>query len=201
MQLKSGIDADEFLTGFESPCSGRFWEKDYLDQIVGLLPETDNGNYSAWDVGCGKGEEAYSLAVALIRKYSSKRIKVHANDNDLLNISTAPNLIFAKNIVPEFYDEYITEGKNGWHFTSAVKDLILFEYHDVTNGNQLPPVDLIVARDVLSYLSRENQFKLIDIFYEKLKPGGVLIAGANETIFGEGFEPLGKGQVAAYRKS
>jgi len=201
VQLKNGLEADEFLRGFASPYSGVFWEKDYSDIILELLPETDNGNYSAWDVGCGKGEEAYSLAVALSRRYSSKRIRIHANDNDLLNISTAPNLIFARNTVPAIYDDYIAEGKNGWNFISAIKDLILFEYHDVTNGNQLPPVDLIMARDVISFLSKDEQHKLIDIFYEKLKPGGVLIAGSNEIIFGDGWELIKDAQVSAYRKS
>ncbi|MBI9108338.1 MAG: chemotaxis protein CheW [Spirochaetales bacterium] len=201
VQLKSGIDSDEFLSGFSSPYSGLFWDKDYADMITELLPETDNANYSAWDVGCGKGEEAYSLASALKKRYGSKRIKINANDRDLLSISTAPNLVFSKNTVPEIYDEYITEGKNGWHFVSLIKDLILFEYHDVTNGNQLPPVDLIIARDVISFQPRDDQQKLCDMFYEKLKPGGILIAGANELVFTEGWVPVGNGLVSAYRKN
>lgn len=201
VQLKSSADSDEFLRGFDSPYSGVFWEKDYADLIHEVLPEVPGGSYSVWDVGCGKGEESYSLAAVLKKKYSSKKIKIHANDKDLLNISTAPNLIFAKNTVPAIYDDYITEGKNGWHFVSAIKDLILFEYHDVTNGNQLPPVDLIMARDVISFLSIEEQQKLIEIFSEKLKPGGILIAGANEIIFGEGWEAVGNGRISAYRKS
>jgi purine-binding chemotaxis protein CheW len=201
VQLKSNIESDEFLRGFDSPYSGIFWEKDYSDRLMELLPEVDGGAYSAWDVGCGKGEEAYSLAVVLSKRYNSKRVKIHANDNDLLNISTAPNLIFAKNAIPAIYDDYISEGKNGWHFVSGIKDLLLFEYHDVTNGNQHPPVDLIMAREVISFLPKEGQVKLIDIFYDKLKPGGILIAGANEIIFGEGWEAVGNAQISAYRKS
>ncbi|MDC7225677.1 MAG: chemotaxis protein CheW [Spirochaetales bacterium] len=200
VQFNSAAEANEFLTGFASPNSGRFWEADYSAALSEILPDNESGTYNAWDVGCGKGEEAYSIAVCLKKKFGSKKIRIYANDSDLLNISTAPNLIFTKNSVPEMYDEWVTEGNNGWHFTSEIKDLILFEYHDVTNDNQFAPVDLIIARDILSYLTATDQQKLIEIFYEKLKPGGILIAGSNEVISGSGWEPFNKGRVPAYKK-
>ena len=134
------------------------------------------------------------------KKYNTKKIKIYANDSDLLNISTAPNLIFAKNSIPELYDDYITEGKNGWHFKSDLKDLILFEYHDVLHDNQFPPVDLVIIRDVLSYLSLKDQQLLIEILYEKLKTGGVLITGANEVIAGRGWELAAEGRIPVYKK-
>ncbi len=201
VQLDSAAEAAEFLGSFGSPYSGHFWDKDYVDAFAELLPDTDGGTYNAWDVGCGKGEEAYSLAATLKKRFKSKKIKIFANDNDLLNISTAPNLIFARSSIPAIFDEFVTEGKNGWHFKSDIKDLILFEYHDVTHDNQSPPVDLVIARDVLSYLNVNDQHKLIDIFHEKLKPGGILITGTNEVITGVGWEVVKAGRIPAYRKS
>ena len=201
VQLQNSTEAAEFLSGFESPHTGHFWEQEYSNAVADTIPDTDGGTFNAWDVGCGKGEEAYSLAVCLKNKFSSKKIKIYANDNDLLNISTAPNLIFAKNMLPSMYDEWVTEGSNGWHFRSDVKDLILFEYHDVTHDNQFAPVDLIIARDILSYLTVNDQQKLIEIFYEKLKPGGILITGVNEVIIGDGWEALNNSRVPAYKKS
>lgn len=199
-QLQSAAEAGEFLNSFGSPYSGHFWEEDYSTAVSEIIPDVGGGTYSAWDIGCGKGEEAYSTAVCLKKKFSSKKIKLYANDSDLLNISTAPNLIFSRNSIPAMYDEWVTEGSNGWHFISDIKDLILFEYHDVTHDNQLAPVDLIVARDFLSYLSVNDQQKLIEIFYDKLKPGGILIAGSNEVVVGSGWEALNKGRVPAYKK-
>lgn len=200
IQLQNPAEADEFLAAFGSPYSGHFWEQEYSSAVSETLPETEGGTFNVWDVGCGKGEEAYSLAVCLKKKYGSKKIKIYANDSDLLNISTAPNLIFAKTAIPAMYDEWVSEGSNGWHFISDIKDLILFEYHDVTHDNQLAPVDLIVARDILSFHTGADQQKLISIFHEKLKPGGILIAGSNEVVVGSGWEALNKGRVPAYKK-
>ena len=200
MQLKSAVDADEFLYNFHSPYSGQFWDSDYFNEFSKHIPNIEGGIFNVWNVGCGKGEETYSAAVCLKRKLGAKKIKIYANDSDLLNISTAPNLIFAKNSVPEIYDDYIMEGKNGWHFKSDIKDLILFEYHDVTHDNQFPPVDMIIARDVISYLDLNNQQALIEIFYEKLKSGGILIAGSNEVITGKGWELINDGLIPVYKK-
>ena len=201
MQLKSADDADAFLQNFESPYSGRFWDSDYSEVFSKMLAAPEGGTFNAWNAGCGKGEEAYSITVNLKKKFPAVKIKVFANDSDLLKISTAPNLVFARNTIPDLYDDYITEGQNGWHFISEIKDLILFEYHDVTNNNQFPPVDLIVARDVLSYMSAVDQQKMIDVFYEKLKPGGILIPGANEMISANGWEAINDSRIPAFRKS
>ncbi len=200
IQLKNPVDAEAFLHGFESPYTGHFWEQDYTEAFSEILQGSESGTYNVWNVGCGKGEEAYSAAVCLKKKFSSKKLKIYANDSDLLNISTAPNLIFARSNVPDLYDEYVAEGKNGWHFVSGIKDLILFEYHDVTHDNQFPPVDLIIARDVMSYQPLSDQQKLVDIFYDKLKPNGILVVGANEVIKGNGWEAVTRGRIQAYRK-
>ncbi len=199
VQLNNGSDAEKFLAGFNSAYTGVFWERDYIENVKKLLPDVSGGVMNVWNIGCGKGEETYSFAVACRERYSEKRIKIYAHDKDLLNISTAPNLVFTRDAVPGIYSEYIADGKNGWQFNSEIKDLILFEYHDVTHDNQMPPMDIILVRDVLSFLSREEQGKLISIFDETLKTGGLLIVGANETIRGDNWEPV-KGSTSAYRK-
>ncbi|MDC7127155.1 MAG: hypothetical protein PQJ46_16445 [Spirochaetales bacterium] len=200
VQLQNVTDAEEFLNGFDSPYTGHFWEQDYADSFKNILPASVDGLYSVWNIGCGKGEETYSAASMLREKYPAGQIKIYANDADLLNISTAPNLIFAKTNVPAMYDNFIAEGRNGWHFKTEIKDLILFEYHDVLQNNQFPPVDLIIVRDVLSYLAVEEQRKLLEIFKEKIKPGGILVVGANEVISDEGWQSVAEGKIPAYKK-
>ncbi len=200
VQLQHASDADEFLSNFQSPYSGKFWDKDYMEAFQGLLESTDGGTYNVWNTGCGKGEESYSAAVGLKNKFGNNKIKIYAQDSDLLNISTAPNLVFSRNGIPDLFDDYITEGRNGWNFISEIKDMILFEYHDINDHNQFPPVDMIIARDVLSYLSSSEQQKIIERFYDKLKTGGLLIIGANENISENGWQAFNKGRITAYKK-
>ncbi len=200
VQIHDPQDAESFLEGFWSPQAGRLWDEEYLDTVTALLPKNESKNINVWNPGCGKGHETWSLAIGLRRSYPEARIKVWANDSDLLAISMAPNMIFSEN-TPNLYKEFLTKGRNGQSFIQAIKDSIFFEFHDVLNSNPLPPLDIILCRDLLSLVSPVDQNRLLDDFYEKLKPTGILMLGANE-VPGQGWSPAGgqAGVVQAFRK-
>ena len=81
------------------------------------------------------------------------------------------------------YGPYLTKTVNGaLTFSKEIKDMILFEYHDCANQNTLPDIDIILARDVLSFMNSKTQQFLIEEFREKLKNTGVIILGKNEAM-------------------
>jgi len=199
VQLRDASDAEAFLEGFSSPCSGRLWDEDYADAVAAALPDISAKNINVWNPGCGKGYETWSLACVLRRRYPDARVKIWANDSDLLAISMAPNMVFPENGVPEWIEGFMTKGRNGLGFSQAVKDSVFFEFHDVLNSSPLPPLDLVVTRDLLSYLAPADQNRLLGDFSEKLKPSGALVLGANERP-GRAWTALSSGAVTAYRK-
>ncbi len=198
LQLREAAEADEFLEGFFSPCSGRLWDDDYAAAIEASLPPIESKNINVWNPGCGKGYETWSFACVMKRKYPEARIKIWANDSDLLAISMAPNMAF-EGAVPEYCLPFMSKGRNGLVFAQAVRDSIFFEFHDVLNANTLPSIDLVLCRDMLSFVSPVDQKRLLSDFTEKLKPGGVVLCGANEEL-GESWAAVGSGAVKAYRK-
>ena len=200
IQLKDETEANDFLRGFYSPYSGEFWGEDYIKKLAPVLDNLNGKMITVWNPGCGKGYESYSGAAMIKAKFPNAQLKIWANDNDLLSISTAPSLIFQRSELPDFYNEYIAENQNGFQFIPDIKDVILFEYHDILHQNPLPSVDIIIARDMLSFLKPANQQKMVKEFWEKLKPEGVLILGWNETdLDNELFEEL-DGLQGAYKK-
>ncbi len=198
LQLRSESDADEFLASFYSPGTGRFWDDTLRDSFLSLLPELGKNTVSVWNPGCGKGYETYSLAVFLRERYPHARIKIWASDNDLLSISNAPNLVFKKDHVPESMDRYTIEQPTGLQFSDDLKDLILFEYHDVMHPNSFLEVDIIVARDIISFMSENDQERLVKEFEEKLRPGGILVIGKNEKLESRGWKYIGNEYITAY---
>jgi len=183
VQLTSEDDARQYLETFISPETGMLWSDEYAMQISALLPQNSAKQINVWDVGCGKGYEAYSLAVLLREKYPNARIRVYANDSDLLAISNAPMLNIPESSVSGRYRQLLVQGVGGsWTFAPAVKDMILFEYHDCTNQNSVPNMDLIVCRDVLSFMNPKQQAAVIADFSEKLKDNGMIILGKNEAM-------------------
>jgi purine-binding chemotaxis protein CheW len=198
VQLRNAQDADEFLSTFYSPGTGVFWDDDYSYQVKGILPNLSSNNIQVWNLGCGKGYETFSLACILKSRYPGGHIKIWANDNDILSISTAPNMVFDLDDVPEFIRNFMVRGKNGYSFSQEIKDMILFEYHDVLNGNQIPEVDVIITRDLLSFISPQDQEKIIAEFSEKLKRGGLVILGRNEQLPVDDWQPVAKDPVSAF---
>jgi purine-binding chemotaxis protein CheW len=201
VQLSDDDDAVGFLGPFLSPHTGEFWSDEFSSAVADVLSELPERPISVWNPGCGKGFETYSLAVTLRRLNPDRKIKIWASDKDLLSISTAPNLVFSSDEVPASHKPYVVEGKNGYAFTRDIKDLILFEYHDILHTNAVPEADVIMARDLLSYLSPGDQARVIEEFEEKLKQGGVLMLGKNERLpSAEGWSDISSESITAYKK-
>jgi len=182
-QLQNEKDADDFLSPFWSPCNGQWWTKQYADEIYKLLPDNNAKQIVVWNPGCAKGYESYSLACILKKRYPDAKIRIYAQDVDLLNISNAPLVTIPDTYANDWYAPYITRKVTGEAtFTQEIKDIIMFEYHDCTNSNSLPMVDIVFARDVLSFLPVEAQNMVVGDFDEKLKGNGIIILGAGESL-------------------
>ena len=198
LQLKNPQEAEEYLSNFYSPDTGRFWSNDYAMTVRKFLPNLSSNNIQVWNIGCGKGYETFSLACILKSRYPEGNIKIWANDNDIMSISQAPNLVFDSDDLPEYCRAYTAKGRSGSGFSQAIKDSIVFEYHDILHDNPLPDLDIIVVRDVLSFLQVQDQFRIINGFKERLKSHGIVILGRNETLPGVDWEFIGKDPVSVF---
>jgi purine-binding chemotaxis protein CheW len=199
IQLKNASDADAYIEPFYSPFSGAFWSDEYAYTLKALLPNLSSNNIQVWNAGCGKGCETYSLACILRLRYPDSRIKIWANDNDIMSIANAPNMTFEQAAVPEYCRAFLTKAREGYSFNQQIKDSIVFEYHDITNENTLPDVSLVFCRDVLSFLTPPQQDKILADITEKLKIGGLVILGEHEKL-GDPWHPAGKDRVSAFVK-
>ncbi|GHV95900.1 chemotaxis protein W [Spirochaetia bacterium] len=198
LQLKGASDADEFLNNFGSPCTGVFWDDNYAAAVKAALPDLSSNNVQVWNIGCGKGYETFSFACILKSRYPDGHIKIWANDSDIMAISQAPNMVFDLEEVPEYCRAFMAKGKTGYSFNQVIKDSIVFEYHDILNENPLPELDIILARDILSFLSVQDQMKIIAGFSERLKSRAVVLLGRNEELSGDGWRAIANDPVSAY---
>ena len=183
IQIQSEDQAREFLSNFLSPDTHRFWSDGYMNAVLTALPDNDAKIITVWNVGCDAGYETYSLAVLLKQKYPRATIRIYANDADLLAISNAPMLTVPEEQIINRFKPYLVKGVNdSYSFNQEIKDMILFEYHDCLHQNTVPDADIILARDVLSFIKTEKQNILLEEFRDKLKSTGIVILGANEMM-------------------
>jgi len=201
-QLLNSDDADSFLKPFWSPFTNNWWSKEYADAVSKVLPDNAAKQIVVWNPGCGKGTETYSLACVLKKRYPDAKIRIYAQDIDLLNVSNAGLMSVPANLASDWYSPYLTKKANGeYTFSQEIKDSIMFEYHDCKHTNALPAVDVIFARDILSLLDEKAQESVVSDFIEKMKGNAVAIIGENEEMpdsfsFGEN----AVGTLVAYTK-
>ena len=202
-QLQNENDADLFLSLFWSPCTGAWWTKAYADAVYKALPDNAAKQICVWNPGCGKGTESYSLACVLRKKYPAARLRIYAQDTDLISVSNAPLMSVPDTAASDWYAPFLSKKANGeYTFTQDVKDSIMFEYHDCRHTNPLPAIDIIFARDLLSLLPQSGQEAVIADFDEKLKANGIVIVGENETLpAGAGFVEKTVGALKVYTKN
>jgi chemotaxis protein methyltransferase CheR len=154
-----------------------------------------HGHVRAWSAGCASGEEPYTLAVALAeaarqlgQEHLLSRAHVDATDIDRVSLE--------RTRAPAFPDTAFTElpaALVARYFTSpaprhpvpALQRIVHVQKHDLTTEPPpAPAYDLIVCRNVVIYFDRALQERLFSAFAAALTPGGLLVLGKVETLFG-----------------
>jgi purine-binding chemotaxis protein CheW len=199
LQLRDAADADDFLSQFASPFTGTFWDDNYAESVKSAMPKVSTNAIQVWNIGCGKGYETFSFACILKSVYPDAQIKIWANDSDIMAISQVPSMVIDEpGDVPEYCRPFLVKGKNGYSFNQVIKDSIVFEYHDVLHDTPLPDLDIILARDIMSYFPEKEQARMIEGFAERLKNHGLVIMGKNEEIFGGSWTSLSNETVSVF---
>ncbi|MCR9162970.1 MAG: CheR family methyltransferase [Nannocystaceae bacterium] len=144
---------------------------------------------AVWCAGCSTGEEAYSVAAALIIELealgSSARVRVMATDVRPEAIAHASaGRYSAERVanVPRALRERFGRSKDGqWHVGDQLRDAVSFSCHDVLCDPPPRDRDLVLFRNVMIYLRPEVHPFALRRMHEALRPGGFLAVGESES--------------------
>lgn len=143
-----------------------------------------------WVPGSSTGEEAYSIAILLHEilqdEISNYRIQIFATDIDENALSIARKGIYSelslKDMKGELINKYFIKKENEYELIKAVRAMVLFSKHDVTNNPPFLKLDLISCRNLLIYFGNVLQHKVMPIFHYALKNDSYLFLGKSETV-------------------
>ena len=163
--------------------------------VVPALWARPDATLRIWSAGCATGEEAYSLAILMHRYAVGRdegaqlgRVTVMGTDIDRASLDAARRGAYAE---PAFADT--PPALRARYFSPEaphvvdpdVRRLVQFTHRDLLR--EPPPasdVHLITCRNVLIYFDRGTQEMLFQRFHDALVPGGFLVLGKVETLFG-----------------
>lgn len=147
-----------------------------------------NAGVRIWVIGCGTGEEAYSVAMLVLEEAAHSNfpgsIQIFASDLDEKALAVAregryPEAIGA-DVSQERLRRFFTEDREHYRIQKAVRDRILFAPHNVLKDPPFIRIDLIICRNLLFRLEGELQRQLCSLLLYALKPDGYLFLGSED---------------------
>jgi two-component system CheB/CheR fusion protein len=165
-----------------------------LDELVfpALLEGRPAGQpIRIWVPGCSTGEEAYSLAIALLEflerhDAQGRSIKVFATDVSDAVIAKARAGWFGQHlkaeVSPERLRRFFDPEGDGYRIHADVRELCVFARQDATRDPPFSKLDLISCRNVLIYLGAHLKARLLPTFHYALEEDGFLLLGTAESV-------------------
>ena len=175
-------------------------ERDVIPELFKDKGPTDE--VRAWVAACATGEEAYSLAMLMADQAALSEqpppFQVFASDIDDRAINTARGGSYPASIItdvaPSRLRQHFSKEDDRYRTRKTLRDRILFASHNLLRDPPFSRLDLISCRNLLIYLNREVQLRVLQTFHFALKPGGYLFLGSSESAesVSEYFIPVDK---------
>ena len=142
-----------------------------------------------WVAACASGEEAYSMAMLMADQAAQMEhppaFQVFGSDIDDRAIDTARTGTYPAAIItdvaPSRLRQYFNKEDDRYRIRKSLRDRILFASHNLLRDPPFSRVDMISCRNLLIYLNRDVQVRLLQTFHFALKPGGYLFLGSSES--------------------
>jgi len=165
-------------------------DKDVLPSL--LHGKTSDDQLRIWVAGCATGEEAYSLAILCAERTLSvidaPKIQIFATDIDEAAINHARDAYYTLNdaadLSPERLHRFFTREGAGFRIRREIREMVLFANHNFIKDPPFSHLDMVSCRNVLIYLNRAAQERVMETFHFALNPGGFLFLGSSESADG-----------------
>lgn len=169
-------------------------------QVLPKLLSAGAGRSSSlrcWSAGCASGEEPYTLAMLVLEQSQAggdgftPTVLVDATDLDRESLKRAEEGSYDRSSLDgmplPLVERYFEPGPEA-RVTQVVRRLVRFLRHDILRDPPPAPgpvYDLILCRNVAIYFDRSGQELVFQKLVEALAPGGYLVLGKVETVYGD----------------
>jgi len=145
-----------------------------------------------WIAGCATGEEAYTTAILFTEALSNcslkHTLKIFATDIDEHAIKIARKGIYsdqiAERLPPQLLQKYfqLTESDGLYKVSALIRDVISFAIQNVAQDPPFNHIHLVSCRNLLIYLTKNVQKKVLASFCFALQENGYLFLGSSESL-------------------
>ena len=185
----------------------------FKDEILPKLADLAKARrrIAIWSAGCASGEEVYTIAILMHQAGFFKEwdVRVYGSDISRRCVVAARRGVYGASAFrvtpPDIKRTYFTERPDGFHVAENIRDKCHFGQVNLLLEDRtrvLGRADAVLCRNVLIYFDTHARKRVIDMFLERLYPGGVLLLGHSESLLNvsTAFELLHLKDDLVYRK-
>jgi chemotaxis methyl-accepting protein methylase len=175
----------------------KFFRNPDVWEVVGgrILPELfalRDPSIDVWSAGTAGGEEAYTMAIlayehAVAHGQSVDRVRILGTDIDRASLAFAEKAEYTDfamtDIDPALRDRWF-DGNGVYRLRPEARRPVRFAALDLMRDEFPSGQHVILCRNVIIYFERAVQERLFQRFHDALRPGGFLVLGKVEALFG-----------------
>jgi chemotaxis protein methyltransferase CheR len=163
-----------------------------------------------WSAASSTGQEAYSVAMILRERFAIPqwRFSILATDISERVLNRAQTGIYSQQEVnrglpARMLANYFQRNATNWELQRHVREMVTFRMLNLsTPWNSIPPVDILLLRNVLIYFDIPTRKRIFAWARRTLRPDGYMLLGAAETTLNvdDNFERVQFGNTVCYRQ-
>ena len=194
--LHDGEALDRFVFGLSSRSSELFDEPALFSELrTKVLPMLRTFPLiRTWVVGCGRGEEAYSLAILLREEGLARRARIYATDLSATAIACArEGKVHAETLDGAFrryresggkstLEDYVSFEGDSPSMDPGLRENIVFSTHSLVSDGSFNEFHLILCRELLPQFNKALAYRAHQVIFDSLSRGGYLALGPSESI-------------------
>jgi two-component system CheB/CheR fusion protein len=177
------------VTGFfRDPQTWEYMASDIVPELVKRRPA--DAPIRAWCAGVASGEEAYTLAMVLVRVMGEEafleQVKIYATDIDEQALDLARHGAYAprqiEDVPREALERFFERTDQRYVFRKDLRRCVIFGRNDLVQDAPISRIDLLVCRNTLMYFTAETQSQVLGRFHFGLDDDGILLLGKSEML-------------------
>jgi len=184
-----------------------------LPELVSVKRDQRQQSLRFWSTACARGEEPYSIAILLAQflghRLSDFNISIYATDISWHALDKAQAGLYppkdVEGLPPVILESYFTRHSKGYAVNNDIRQMVNFSYFDLVSTTAPPftSLDCIFCCNILIYLQKQLQERVLEMLYDSLAAPGYLILGEVERPTGSLCEKLGclDAKAKIYRKN
>ncbi|MCP3994167.1 MAG: protein-glutamate O-methyltransferase CheR [bacterium] len=159
--------------------------------LPGLASATREAVVAVWSAGCASGEEPYSLAMVwrlnVAQHFPEIQLRILATDADAHLLERARAGAFTAGSLkelPEGWRQQVFSLRDQhFHLRAEIKNTVDLVRQDLRASMPAGPFDLVLCRNLaFTYFDEPLQRDVLARLSNRLKPGGILVIGAHESL-------------------